>query len=130
MDLFCQDILTNEQKVSKTEANHENNGHSLVKKLRFKCYKCNIWLQTEFCLQDHFDSHHDVKMKYSCPKCKALYSDLNEFKNHLYNHYLQKLSKKLRFPCDICGKKFQSESVLIAHQDTHLGMLGKLFKST
>ncbi|XP_044730310.1 zinc finger protein OZF-like [Chrysoperla carnea] len=94
-----------------------NIGLRILKNLRFKCYKCSNWMETETDLQDHFDTEHDAKMKYICPKCKSLFISLNDFKKHLYSHYLQKIDKKFRLTCEICSKKFESESILNAHKD-------------
>lgn len=77
---------------------------------------CNVKFQRETALE-HIKFHINEDL-FKCGVCGAMYTTAPELKAHTKRYHTEK--KKKLYPCDICGMKLSSNTVLINHKKTHL----------
>ncbi|XP_011157841.1 zinc finger protein 2 homolog [Solenopsis invicta] len=67
----------------------------------------------------HLDDHvAKEEGDFQCEICNRIFSNLRLFRIHKRIHYPQVKS----WPCDTCGKKYNSKNLLEEHMNTHMGV--------
>lgn len=84
----------------------------------FKCNQCDRQYMRSNSLRKHQRLRHGEgpRLRFVCPVCGKDYLFKNEFVAHELSH-----SRQRHHVCDICGKRFGSNSTLGQHMRTHEG---------
>lgn len=89
----------------------------------FKCKKCDKNLESEQTYKSHIKKHAKKEefAKYSCSKCDCAFS----LPASLTNHYrLKHLTDPAYYECDHCKKVFNTKLLLVSHvKDSHMNAL-------
>lgn len=93
----------------KNSANHSEKTYS--------CPACNKKFASKVYWTKHYNFYHLNKSQYKCENCNKLFISDWRLKNHKQKHH--GLSRPRDHPCNICGKKFFTISILRNHQLTH-----------
>ena len=83
---------------------------------RFRCPKCDKYLQDKNTLRKHlaYHTHKDKKYMYKCPKCPALSADPSNLKRHVASVHERQV-----FSCTQCDFKDHKKK----HLDDHMGLV-------
>ncbi|CAG9783270.1 unnamed protein product [Diatraea saccharalis] len=104
---YCGKLLKGRSKIYK---------HMLTHKLDYvQCDLCKKVLKTKKTLIEHLRRHSGIK-SYTCDQCAKTFCALSELCNH--RRVIHEKGKHI-YPCDICGYKAYSTSVLKRHKARH-----------
>lgn len=105
---------------------HEKLQHSQTVDI-VTCPVCKAQLKHERALHEHLKKIHKFpKTKPSiktfhriCPTCGKIYTNKNSFYDHLRIKHPKFSPESLRVACDLCGKSFKRQHLLLKHRKTH-----------
>ena len=86
----------------------------------YNCAKCSEYFDNRFDLNQHEESHAELKRKLSCHLCGAMFKQ----QKYLNKHITRAHSSVRPFKCDICGKAFKSEYYVKQHRMNHFNRYG------
>jgi hypothetical protein len=86
------------------------------KQKRVKCF-CGLTYKSEQYLRNHQKIVHEKRFKrHHCKICDKDIINASQYKEHIYKH---KVDGRKEWACDICGKLYGSESLMLGHQVFH-----------
>lgn len=103
---------------------HEKLQHS-QKFVNVSCIICKGHFKHERALQEHLRKIHNlsktnVKVFHRiCPSCGKVYTNKNSFYDHLRMKHPKSSPESLMVSCEMCGKSFGRQHLLLKHKKTH-----------
>ena len=119
---ICKKDFTSKVNLRKHKRNlHEKNLHEKENKEKEKwpCEQCGKIKESKQLLQDHIKRHNQ---HFPCQMCGKVYKCSRSLIDHeAAVHKLQENDTEGGFPCDYCGKKKATKSLLKTHLKRHNG---------
>ncbi|XP_013141833.1 PREDICTED: zinc finger protein 888-like isoform X2 [Papilio polytes] len=112
--IVCSKMFTNSIKLKRHLINHllYEVKIDMLNGAKLTCPKCRIDIKDIDNWIIHMEQHSHLHSIYFCKSCRKSYKDPILFDQHKEMH-------KKKYVCDICGKKFFVESLIIQHLENH-----------
>ncbi|CAH2235539.1 zinc finger protein 569-like [Pararge aegeria] len=107
--------------IKRGDKTDDSNSKNEVEK-PFPCLTCHRAFHTEIALRGHLWVHQNVNVvkdkQYKCGYCKDQFDHKTEYLSHLKWHSTPGM-------CQVCGRRFRTESNLKSHMDSHFSTTSK-----
>ncbi|CAH2064479.1 unnamed protein product, partial [Iphiclides podalirius] len=94
--------------------------HRPPKPVRIPCPDCGKVFSRKLYMNNHYRLFHTTKTRHYCEPCNKYYVTAYALRNHKQRIHEKTLPPKNKI-CDICGRGFSTNRVLINHRRTHTG---------
>ena len=85
----------------------------------YRCEDCDKVFYNNTTLLIHQQRCHTTVKPYQCTTCNMTFSSKGNFSYHVKTVHRESKPHHVKFPCEMCDKKFDYKSLLIKHQLTH-----------
>ncbi|XP_055684229.1 zinc finger protein 208-like [Lutzomyia longipalpis] len=108
---FCKGKFYNEACLQR----HMIKRHTFNGKVQIKCKHCDEFFDDKAAMMKHIKaSHVDVL---TCTLCNKSLSSETGLQNHIQRHHEKRKENQRKFLCELCGKTFNSCSVMRQHEE-------------
>lgn len=94
--------------------------HTEIKRILLPCPDCGKIFRRKNYLNNHYNLYHAKQSKHYCELCDKYFSNGYGLRKHKMHVHL-KVSRIKDKMCDLCGRGFATNRILLNHRRTHTG---------